>query len=83
MQFGWQKVRGAGHVKVEATQPAWFDQEGTKRKIRARVTTKVEDGLTCTFICPEEQLPQAELPIVTIDKLLPQSNCKEQDMTVI
>ena len=55
-------------MRVEATQPAWFDHDGTKRKVRARVTTKVEDGLSCTFIHPieEEDRSMAELPVITI-----------------
>ena len=32
MKYGWARVRGAGHVKVDTKEPPWFDQEGTKRK---------------------------------------------------
>ena len=35
MRYGWARVRGGGHVKVDATQPTWLDLEGTKRKNRA------------------------------------------------
>ena len=42
VRYGWARVRGAGHVKLDATQPTWFDQEGPKRKNRA-VKTKAGD----------------------------------------
>ena len=32
MKYGWARVRGAGHVKVDTKEPPWVDQEGTKRK---------------------------------------------------
>jgi predicted GIY-YIG superfamily endonuclease len=31
-RYGWAKVRGAGHVRVDANIPAWFDESGDRRK---------------------------------------------------
>lgn len=61
MKHSWQRVRGGGHIKVEATMPAWFDQDGNKRKrtdAKAKqtvVTGGEEDGLLCRFINPPEE----------------------------
>ena len=32
MKYGWARVRGAGHVKIDTKEPPWFDQEGNRRK---------------------------------------------------
>lgn len=63
MIYGWGKVRGGGHIKVEATMPSWFDQEGTKRKRTDKSVSKQAMSLEqwsqeeklCRFINPPEE----------------------------
>ena len=60
MRYSWQHVRCVGHVRVDASQPARFGQDGCKRRARnvrpPTVASRIEDGLLCRFInTPEEQ----------------------------
>ena len=44
MKYGWARVRGAGHVKVDTKEPPWFDQEGTKRKRKDQQQKTLDAG---------------------------------------
>ena len=66
-KYGWARVRGAGHVKVEATQPTWFDPEGMKRK--KRIIPKNDEsnetnsgGTTGTLVVLSENPPGHDYP---------------------
>ena len=65
MRYGWTRVRGGGHVKVDATQPTWLDLEGTKRKYRA-MRSATRDKKEETYDEPNEANPGGTESIVVV-----------------
>ena len=76
MKYGWSRVRGAGHVKVEASQPAWFDLEGKRRKYAKPKSTppsfldqdpQEEDGVLCQNADESQDNEELATTVVTLD----------------
>ena len=55
MKYGWTRVRGAGYVKVDATQPVWFDSDGKKRNHAKTKQTAIQSGPLDSIIIGGEE----------------------------
>ena len=63
MKYGWARVRGAGHVKVDTKELPWFDQEGNRRK---KGTTQQQKTLDAVNESDQANSGGVENPILVL-----------------